>query len=64
MVEIFRTLNKLLIEPDIRNAASEEYVQLYETNRHAYELRVNKHCEQYASKTLNQLKCIYRLEET
>jgi ubiquitin-protein ligase len=63
MVEIFSKLNKLLIEPNIRNAVSDEYVQLYEQNRRAYESRVYKYCEQYASKKLDQLKCFYRLEE-
>jgi ubiquitin-protein ligase len=63
MVEIFHALNKLLIEPNLRNAVSEEYVQLYEKTRNAYELRVYKHCERYASKKLDQLKCFYRLED-
>jgi ubiquitin-protein ligase len=64
MVEIFHTLNNLLIQPDIRNAISEENVQLYEKNRHAYEARVYKHNEKHALKNLDQLKCTYRLEET
>ena len=62
MVEIFRTLNKLLIEPDIRNAVSEEHVQLYERNRSGYESRVKQYCEKHAAKKINELKCIYRLE--
>lgn len=64
MVEIFRTLNKLLQEPDIRNAVSEEYVELYEKNRQAYETRVSKHCQQYALKKLDQIKYYYQLKET
>jgi ubiquitin-protein ligase len=64
MVEILHTLNKLLIEPDIHNAISEENLQFYEQDRKAYEQRVYKHCAQHASKTSDQLKCIYRLEET
>ena len=63
MVEIFRTLNKLLIEPDIRNAVSEEYVQLYERNRSGYELRVKQYCEKHASKKIDELKHAYRLED-
>ena len=64
MVEIFRTINKLLITPDIRNAVSEEYVQLYEQIVSGYESRVHKHCEKHASKKLDELKRFYRLEDT
>jgi hypothetical protein len=55
MYGIFHTLNKLLIEPDLRNAISEE---------HAYELHAYTLNEKYALKNLNQIKCTYRLEET
>ncbi len=64
MVEIFGILNKLLIEPDIRTAVSEEYVHFYEKDRSGYESRVYKHCEQYASKTIDELRSSYRLKET
>lgn len=64
MVEIFRTMNKLLIEPDVRNAVSEEYVQLYERNRTGYESRVRQYCEKHASKKIDELKRFYRLEDT
>ncbi len=64
MVEIFRAINNLLIQPNIRNAVSEEYVQLYEQNRSGYESRVHKHCEKHASKKLDELKRLYRLEDT
>jgi len=64
MVEIFRTINKLFIKPDIRTAVSEEYVQLYEQNLSGYESRVYKHCEKHASKTVDELKRYYRLEDT
>jgi ubiquitin-protein ligase len=64
MYEIFHTLNKLLVEPDLRNAISEENVHLYEKDRATYELRVSTHIEKYALKNLNQIKCTYRLEET
>lgn len=64
MVEIFHTINKLLFEPDIRNAVSEEYAEFYKKNRQAYETRVQKHCQEYALKKLDQIKYDYRLEET
>ena len=62
MVEIFRALNKLLVEPNLRDAVSEENAQLYQQNHRDYELRVYKHCQQYASKTIEQLQYTFRLE--
>ena len=64
MVEIFRTINKLLITLDIRNAVSKEYVELYEQNPNGYESRVHRHCEKHASKKVDELKRFYRLEDT
>jgi ubiquitin-protein ligase len=64
MVEIFRTINKLLIQPNIRNAVSKEYLQLYEQNRSSYESRVYKHRDKHASKGLDELKRLYQLEDT
>lgn len=62
MVEIFRTINKLLIEPDVNNAVSEEHIQLYKDNRSGYESLVKQYCEKHASKKIDELKRLYRLE--
>ena len=63
MIDIFCVLNQLLIKPDVNNAISEKNIQLYEQNRSSYELRVRKHCEQYAIKSIDRLLDKYQLRE-
>lgn len=56
-------LNEFLIEPDVRNAVSDEYIELYKEHFADYKSRVSKYCKDYASKSMSRLKIDYHLED-